>query len=344
MITSPQWSHGRFRNPQPLWNDYLRGLASALRSNPHAVPDRPIAVHPLTPGELSGLPPTGLQATWMGHSTVYLNLEGTRILTDPIWSDRASPLGFLGPRRFWPAPVALEALPRPDAVVLSHDHYDHLDRRTIRRMRDWDTRFVVPLGLARRLVAWGIQPARITELDWWERTRVGGVEIVATPARHASGRGLLDKDKTLWAGFAFLGASRRVYFSGDTGMFEALPEIGRLGPFDLTLIECGEYDQAWPDWHLGPEQAVEAHRQVRGQALLPIHWGTFKLAPHTWTEPVERVLAAARGLGVRVLTPRPGEPVEPAADAAQTRWWPARPWKSAQETPIRATAWLGERG
>ena len=187
MSASPQWSRGRFRNPQPLWTDYLRAMASGLRPNPHAVPDAPVPVHPLSPGELAGTPATGLQATWMGHSTVYLNLEGTRILTDPIWSERASPVGFLGPRRFFPAPIALEALPRPEVVVLSHDHYDHLDRPTLRSMRAWDTRFVVPLGLARRLTAMGIPPARITELDWWERTRVGGVEIVATPARHASG-------------------------------------------------------------------------------------------------------------------------------------------------------------
>jgi L-ascorbate metabolism protein UlaG (beta-lactamase superfamily) len=335
MQTSSQWSQGRFHNPQPLWTDYPGSFLSAMRSSPDAVPAEPIQV--ATPA-LDADPATGLQATWLGHSTVYVNLEGTRILTDPMWSDRASPLARLGPRRFFPAPIALEALPRPDAVVLSHDHYDHLDRPTILRMRSWDTRFIVPLGVGRRLASWGIQPSRITELDWWERTEVKGIQIVCTPARHASGRTPFDKDRTLWSGFAFLGTSRRVYFSGDTGLFRALDEVGRLGPFDLTLIECGEYGQAWPDWHLGPEQAVEAHLRVGGQALLPIHWGTFKLAPHAWTEPMERVLAAASAQGVRVLTPRPGATFEPALPSRPEPWWPALPWKTAREVPILATS------
>lgn len=337
MQGSPQWRQGRFHNPQALWNDYVGALTSVLKADPNAVPKTPIPVHPLDPRELTAQPASGLQATWMGHSTVYLNIGGTRILTDPVWSERASPVSWLGPRRFFPAPIALEALPRPDAVLISHNHFDHLDRPTVRRMRTWDTRFIVPLGLAKALTAWGIQPGRITELDWWERARVKDLAVVCTPARHASGRGLFDKDKTLWAGYALLGAEHRVYFSGDTGLFDGLDAIGHLGPFDLTLIECGEYGQSWPDWHLGPEQAVEAHRRVQGRALLPIHWGTFKLAPHGWTEPMERVLAAAAGRGIQVLTPRPGEPVEPGAALPQTRWWPQLPWKTAQEMPLLGT-------
>jgi L-ascorbate metabolism protein UlaG (beta-lactamase superfamily) len=334
MEASPQWHHGRFHNPQALWNDYPAAVRSALRSNPGAVPATPI---PTATPTLEADPATGLQATWLGHSTVYLNIEGTRILTDPMWSERASPLAWLGPRRFFPVPIALEALPRPDAVVISHDHYDHLDRPTLLRMRTWATRFIVPLGVGRRLASWGIDPARITELDWWEHTEVKGVRIVCTPARHASGRTPFDKDRTLWAGFAFQGAHRRVYFSGDTGLFRALDAVAGLGPFDLTLIECGEYGQAWPDWHLGPEQAVEAHLRVGGGAMLPIHWGTFKLAPHGWTEPMERVLAAAAAKGVRVLSPRPGATFEPALAAPADRWWPNLPWQTARDLPILAT-------
>jgi L-ascorbate metabolism protein UlaG (beta-lactamase superfamily) len=193
------------------------------------------------------------------------------------------------------------------------------------------------------LTAWGIPGARITELDWWGQTRVGSLDITCTPARHASGRMLLDKDKTLWAGYAFIGSAHRVYFSGDTGFFPGFAEIGqRLGPFDLTLIETGAYGQAWPDWHLGPEQAVQAHALVQGRALLPIHWGTFDLAAHGWTEPIERVLAAARMTGAKVLVPRPGESLEPADSRTLERWWPSLPWKTAQEVPIIATTnpWL----
>lgn len=338
MDRSPQWRDGRFRNPQPIWNDYLAAVASILRRDTNSMPRAPLpVVHP-TRETLAAASGTGLRATWLGHSTLYLEVEGVRVLTDPVWGRRASPVGWAGPKRFFAPVIALEDLPVPQVVAISHDHYDHLDRDTLQRMRDWDTRFIVPLGVGPRLEAWGVPMTRITELDWWERTEVRGLEVACVPARHASGRGLFDKDRTLWGGYAFLGAQHRVYFSGDTGMFPGLAEIGqRFGPFDLTLIEAGAYGQAWPDWHLGPEQAVEAHRMVRGRLLLPIHWGLFDLAAHGWTEPVERVLAAARSAGVAVAVPRPGEGVEPDLAPVLTRWWPALPWKTDAEVPIRAT-------
>ena len=338
MERSPQWMNGRYHNPQPLWNHFTRALASHLRRNPHRIPEGSVPVLSLTREQLESVPATGLRATWLGHSTVLLDIDGTRILTDPVWGDRASPVRWAGPCRFYAPPVALENLPVPHAVVISHNHYDHLDRSTILRMQDWDTRFIVPLGVGGRLATWGIPEARITELDWWSRIRVGSLDVVCTPARHASGRTLLDKDRTLWAGFAFLGEKHRVYFSGDTGFFPGLADIGhRLGPFDLTLIESGAYGQAWPDWHLGPEQAVEAHTLVQGRVLLPIHWGTFRLAAHGWTEPVERVLAAAKSAGVNVIIPRPGESVEPEAKPTIPPWWPGLPWQTAGEVPILAT-------
>ncbi len=243
MPASPRWHHGRFHNPQPLKNDFVSAFAAILNPSSHAVPAAPI---PVARPALDQRPGTGLRATWLGHSTVFLEIDGTRILTDPVWGDRASFVSWAGPKRFFAPPIPLEELPVPDAVVISHDHYDHLDRTTIQRMKGWDTRFVVPLSVGRRLAAWGIPESRITELDWWDSAKVGSLKTVCTPARHASGRGLLDKDKTLWAGFAFLGASHRAYFSGDTGLFPGLADIGaRLGPFDLTLIESGAYNRAW---------------------------------------------------------------------------------------------------
>jgi len=227
MKRSPQWSNGRYRNPEPLWNDYAGSLSGILKPNPHRVPREPVPVLPPTREQLESGPDSGLRATWLGHSTVLLDIDGSRILTDPVWGDRASPVAWAGPWRFYAPPILLEDLPTPDAVVISHDHYDHLDRATIRRMKDWDTRFIVPLGLGARLAAWGIPEARITELDWWSETRLGSLTIVCTPARHASGRILFDKDKTLWGGFAFLGGTHRVYFSGDTGFFPGLADIGR---------------------------------------------------------------------------------------------------------------------
>jgi L-ascorbate metabolism protein UlaG (beta-lactamase superfamily) len=338
MQRSPQWKDGRFRNPQPLWTDVSGAAMTVARRDANSTPKAQIPVVPVTGERLATNATSGLQVTWLGHSTVYLEIDGIRILTDPVWSKRASPFRWAGPKRFFAPLISLEALPVPQVVAISHDHYDHLDEATLHRIKHWDTRFVVPLGVGARLVKWGVPAEHIIELDWWEATRVSGLEITCTPARHASGRMLFDKDKTLWGGYAFRGPKHRVYFSGDTGMFPGLAEIGqRLGPFDLTMIEAGAYSQAWPDWHMGPEQAVQAHAMVRGNVLLPIHWGLFDLAAHSWIEPIERVLVAAKPRGITVATPRPGESFEPTARPGFTRWWPTLPWKTADEVPIRAT-------
>lgn len=338
MEGSPQWRDGVFVNPQPLWNDFWGGLEGISSASAYGSPSAPVDVAAVDPLALSVPPPTGLRVTWLGHSTLLVDIDGYRVLTDPVWGPRASPLTWLGPARWYTPPVALADLPPIDVVVISHDHYDHLDYPTIVAMKDWDTTFVVPLGVGAHLAYWGVPEQRITELDWWDHTRVDGLELVCTPARHASGRTLLDQDATLWAGYAFVGPAHRVFFSGDTGLFPALDDIGaRLGPFDLTMIEAGAYHRAWPDWHLGPEQAVLAHQMVGGRVLLPIHWGLFDLAYHGWTEPIERVLVAADAAGVTVIAPPPGLSVEPTAAVELARWWPEVPWESAEHHPIVAT-------
>jgi len=284
-------------------------------------------------------PATGLRVSWLGHSSVLIEIDGQRVLTDPVFSDRASPLGWAGPQRYYAPVLQLSELPAIDAVLISHDHYDHLDYRTIVAMRGWNTTFIVPLGVGAHLIYWGVPAAHIVELDWWERTSLGTLTVVCTPARHASGRTVFDKDATLWAGYALLGPTRRAYYSGDTGLFPAMKKIGaQLGPFDVTMIEIGQYNRSWPDWHIGPEQAVIAHKWLRGRALVPVHWALFSLAAHGWTEPVTRVLAAAHD-GQTVLVPRPGESIEPvplSAPAAQPlpRWWPELPGKTAAEDPL----------
>ena len=335
---SPQWKRGKFRNPQPMWNNLWGALVGLLKSNPHGRPHAPVPVVTGHPERFLSPPATGLRVTWLGHSTILIEIDGHRILTDPMWGRHASPFSLTSLERFFPPPLALESLPQIDAVVISHDHYDHLDHRTILAMKDWSTTFIVPLGLGAHLVHWGVPEARIVELDWWEQAQVRGLKIVSTPARHASGRHLLDQNKKLWSGYAFIGEHHRVYFSGDTGMLPAFHDIGmKLGPFDLSMIEVGAYSRNWPDWHLGPELAVAAHLATRGRVLLPIHWGLFNMAPHGWTEPIERTLAAAKENAVTVVTPMPGESFEPETHLPHVRWWPDLPWRTGMEDPIIPT-------
>jgi L-ascorbate metabolism protein UlaG (beta-lactamase superfamily) len=332
---SPEWHDEHFNNAQPVTQNFYAAIKRSLESVPDTEPSAPVPVHAGDTKQYAQPPASGLRVTWFGHSSTLLEIDGVRVLTDPIWSERVSPAQWIGPRRWFAPPIAL---PQVDAVVISHDHYDHLDRATIVALKDTKTVFIVPLGIGAHLAYWGIPADRIVELDWWQSTKVGALEVTATPSRHASGRLKPQSDQTLWAGFALRGPAHSVWYSGDTGFFPGLRDIGdKLGPFDLTLIEAGQYDAAWPDWHLGPEQAVEAHRLVRGKIMQPVQWGLFKLAQHGWTEPAERVLAAAQCVGVRVITPQPGLATEPSSVLQGWRWWPQTHWMTAAERPVVAT-------
>jgi L-ascorbate metabolism protein UlaG (beta-lactamase superfamily) len=267
----------------------------------------------------------GLRATWLGHSTVLLEVDGARILTDPVWSDRASPSQIVGPRRFHPPPVAIDRLPPLDAILVSHDHFDHLDESAVRALaRASAAPFFTALGVGARLEAFGVPAPRIIELAWWERGEVPGtaIEIAATPAQHFSGRGLLDRDRTLWASWVVRGPRHRIFFSGDTGLEPELPTIARtFGPFDLVMLEVGAYHPAWGDIHLGPEQALEAHAALGGGRFLPVHWSTFDLALHGWDEPILPLERAARERGLPLVAPRIGQPIDLA-----DRPLPIDPW------------------
>lgn len=339
MERSPQWKDGKFVNPQPLRNDMVGALSAFRDVSPNASPHTPVPVMPIGAHHLDTLPPSGLRVTWMGHSTSLIEIDGARVLTDPVWSERPSPFSWIGPKRYFAPLIAIKDLPPIDAVVISHDHYDHLDYPTVVSLISSQAVFIVPLGVGAHLEYWGVPLNRIVELDWWENTTVGGLKITVTPARHASGRtGVFDNDAKLWGGFAIASANHNVYYSGDTGLFPAMSDIGsRLGPFDVTLIESGQYHRTWPDWHIGPEQAVNANTRVQGKTMIPVHWGLFTLAMHSWTEPVERSTVAAQSQHVTLLTPEPGQGVEPTIPFTNKRWWPSLPWQTAAQHPIVST-------
>jgi L-ascorbate metabolism protein UlaG (beta-lactamase superfamily) len=317
MRKSPHFVDGKFVNLVPTNKlapgSFFAMLRHQLFGTEERVPKLPIPVVMRDAADYVTPPESGLRATWIGHASTLVEIDGRRVVTDPIWSERCSPSTWLGPRRFHPPPIALRALAPIDVAVISHDHYDHLDMSTVQALAARGTRFVVPLGIGAHLEKWGIAGDQITELDWNESVTVLGLKITATPARHYSGRNPLRGDNTLWASWVLQGPVHRVFFSGDSGYFEGFKAIGaQHGPFDLALVKIGACDVTWPDIHMTPEEAVQTTTDVRGRLLLPVHWGTFNLAFHAWNDPADRVVAAAQAAAVALVVPRPGELVEPA--------------------------------
>jgi L-ascorbate metabolism protein UlaG (beta-lactamase superfamily) len=258
----------------------------------------------------------------LGHSTVLLKSRGQFFMTDPVFSERASPVQWAGPKRFHAPPIALEQLPSIKAIILSHDHYDHLDRDTVLRLASRTEWFLTPLGVGDRLVDWGVPAAKVRQLDWWQETEIDGARFVATPSQHFSGRSLSDSNSTLWASWVMIEPQWRVFFSGDSGYFPGFKQIGdKYGPFDLTLVETGAYNVNWPNVHMQPEQSLQAHLDLRGRWLVPIHNGTFDLSLHSWQEPFERIVALADVAGVPVSTPMMGEREAILAPHAGRQWW-----------------------
>ena len=325
MRSSRHWDGDAFKNPVPTkmstgsyWDTTVRWLSGDTVREPPV----PLVFPPLQPATLASPPATGLRVTWLGHSTAFIELDGKRMLTDPVFSERTSPSRWAGPKRFYAPPLQLNDVPALDAIIISHDHYDHLDHRTIRALQERTGQFVVPLGVGAHLESWGVPKEKIRELDWWESERIDDVELIATPARHFSGRSPFDHNATLWASWTLVGPKHRVFFSGDSGMFGGFEDIGKAyGPFDVTMIESGAYDANWAEIHMGPDNAVDAHLALRGKVMLPIHWGTFNLAIHTWTEPIERIRRKAAERGVTVAQPTPGQPFEPSASVPTAPWW-----------------------
>lgn len=283
-------------------------------------PNGQIPVTNLTRKELLSAPNNTLFR--LGHSTILLKLKDEFWITDPVFSKRASPVQWAGPKRFHQPPITIEELPPIKGVILSHDHYDHLDHVAVMELAKKTEHFLTTRGVGDRLIKWGISADKIQQLGWWDSTEVNGIEFVATPAKHFSGRTLSDRNQTLWASWVIIDSDVRIFFSGDSGYFAGFKEIGkRYGPFDLTMMETGAYNENWPDVHMHPEESLQAHIDVNGKWMMPIHNGTFDLAMHTWYEPFERILALGINHDVLISTPSIGEALNILNPHKGKAWW-----------------------
>lgn len=324
---SPQYADGQFRNATPKPATTPDPDASTMwdfffNKPKNTVPHAPVPVRTLTRAQLDAAPDRSLYR--LGHSTILMKLRGHWWITDPVFSERASPVQFFGPKRFHAPPIALDELPPIRGVLLSHDHYDHLDKAAIKALARKTEVFLAPLGVGDRLTAWGVPNEKVRQFDWWQGVEIDGLQLTFAPTQHFSGRGLRDGNRTLWGSWVIADGDKRLYFSGDSGYFDGFKEIGRrFGPFDLTLLETGAYNTQWPYVHMQPKETVQAHRDLRGRWLLPIHNGTFDLAMHAWDDPFEQVLRFGGEQGIEIATPVMGERIDINAPHAGERWWRA---------------------
>jgi L-ascorbate metabolism protein UlaG (beta-lactamase superfamily) len=317
----------QYQNPIPTqvgsFSTFFQVLRRYLTESAERVPRQPLGPFRTDAGAFKKAPASGLRVTWMGHSTMLIEIDGARVLVDPVWEQRAMPVQWAGPKRFFPAPLQLEELPPIDVVLVSHDHYDHLGARTIRRLARSEAasraEWVTTLGVGRILRNLGVQ--RAIELDWTESVKVGPLELTGLPARHFSGRGLLNRFHTLWSSFVLAGPRHRLYFGADSGEWAGFSEIGRdYGPFDLTMLEIGAFDPLWADIHMGPDGAARMFRAMGATGLMmPIHWGLFNLALHAWRQPIERVFGMDE---LNLWAPEPGLPTEVIQGVeVRSEWW-----------------------
>ncbi len=302
-----------------LLRDYVVGV-------PNLAPEKPLPVLKIDSLSIANRPDTLTRLTWFGHSAFLLEIEGKNILLDPMFGDTPSPVSLMGPHRFTEGlPIEIAALPTIDAVLFSHDHYDHLDYGSVIKLKDKVKDFYVPLGVGAHLTAWGVDENKIHEMNWWEETQQESLQIICTPARHFSGRGITNRFSTLWGSWIIKSATKNIYFSGDSGYGPHFKAIGeKYGPFDVAMMECGQYDLRWHNIHMLPEETALAAADLNARLMMPIHWGAFVLALHSWKDPVDRVTIKARELGMPITTPKIGQPIiigQP--NFPMERWWDA---------------------
>ena len=299
----------------PILREYLNNKAETI-------PKKTLGPFKTDTSVFEKAPKNGLRITWIGHSSLIIEIDGKRILTDPVWSQRASFLQFMGPKRFFDAPLALNELPQLDAVLVSHDHYDHLDKETIKFFAGKEIPFFCSLGVGQHLERWGVLRNFITELDWGDSAMITkDCVLTSTPARHFSGRGITGRNETLWASFVIKTPQHNIFYGADSGWFPGFKDIGdQYGPFDLTMLEIGAYGKYWPDIHMGPDRASDAHMALKGKLMMPIHWGTFNLALHPWYDPIEHLLLYAKTKNINLFIPEPGKPTE-VDGPLNSEWW-----------------------
>lgn len=322
---SDNYKDGKFQNLREtvIMRNMDWSTVPGYFTNGDKTPDWSIPVEKLAADYFENLPDSLTRLTWFGHSAILLEMDGKKIFLDPMLGSVPAPHPALGSKRFNDTlPMSIEDLPKLDAVVISHDHYDHLDYGSIRKLKDKAGKFFVPLGVGAHLRSWGVADEKITELDWWNSVDFEGITFVATPARHFSGRGVLDRSTTLWCSWVIKGKDKNVFFGGDSGYDDSFSKIGKkYGPFDFAMLECGQYDKQWPEIHMMPEETVQASIDLNSELLMPIHWGAFKLGLHPWSEPALRVTKKAAALNVKLATPRIGESIVLGGATPSSNWW-----------------------